>query len=112
LSTEGAEHTVVLSSFLEDIVPIFMSETEADMKRLMVFAESGDLESIRKIAHVFYGTAGSYGFDEISGYGMAIGDAARVEDIEKTAELIGQLNAYWRGLNVEFKDDDGDDFMC
>jgi HPt (histidine-containing phosphotransfer) domain-containing protein len=112
LAADSAEHVVKVSAFLADIVPVFMQETEADVQRLAEYAESADLEGIRKIAHVFYGTAGSYGFDEISRFGMEIGETARAEDIARVRELIAGLTVYWRGLKVEFEDDDGDDFMC
>jgi len=51
---------------LGELVEMFVSELPARIQTLTEQDEAGDLEGLRRTAHQLRGSAGSYGFDEIT----------------------------------------------
>ena len=85
----GFEATAGLSAVRSAYVQRLRSQA-ADLREALVRAQQGDtdaLAELRRIAHRLHGTAGSFGFDEVS-YA-----AAQLEELVETQPTAAQMEA-------------------
>lgn len=82
---------------MDDAAPAYLERKRADLSFYRTLLASGDLESIRLLAHKMKGTGTGYGFPALTKLGGAIESAAvagnRVELAAKIAEMARVLNA-------------------
>lgn len=57
---------VEVPSELEELIPGFLANRKNDLDELKKFIQNNDFEAIAKIAHKIKGSAGGYGFDEMT----------------------------------------------
>jgi HPt (histidine-containing phosphotransfer) domain-containing protein len=79
---------------LAELVPKFLARCKQTVEEFRGAAQSGDLAVARRIGHALFGTASSYGFDEMAGIGREIERAARDGDSEALKELAERLDAH------------------
>ena len=82
---------------LEDLIPYFLDKRRKDIAnitKLLATEEPKSMEEIRKLGHSMKGSGGSYGFDEISRIGEAIGKAATNCDKKEIDRLNTALSHY------------------
>ena len=70
-----------------------------EIERLLV---SGCMDGIAFLAHQLKGSGGSFGFDEISEIGEALGHAAREPDEEGIRAAVGRLERFLACVDVEY----------
>jgi len=71
----------------------------AEIERLLV---SGCMDGIGFLAHQLKGSGGSFGFDEISEIGEALGHAAREPDEDGIRAAVGRLERFLACVDVEY----------
>jgi HPt (histidine-containing phosphotransfer) domain-containing protein len=71
----------------------------AEIERLLV---SGCMDGISFLAHQLKGSGGSFGFDEISDIGEALGHAAREPDEGGIRAAVGRLERFLACVVVEY----------
>lgn len=91
MNLAGLEQSVVFSALagdpeLRELVALFAQEMPQRIRRLAEAFDSGDSETVGRLAHQLKGAAGSYGFHQITPY------AARLE----TAVKAGETKAHVR----------------
>ena len=79
---------------LAELVPKFLARCKQTVEEFREAAQSGDLAVARRIGHALFGTASSYGFDEMAAIGKEIDRAARDGDSEALKELADRLDAH------------------
>lgn len=86
--------TVRIDPMLAELVPKFLARCKQTVEEFRGAAQSGDLAAARRIGHSLFGTASSYGFDEIAAIGREIERAARDGDSEALKALAERLDAH------------------
>lgn len=90
----GRNHDPELNNFINELLPEFMAQLEEMVDNLELAFENRDLQAIKSISHDIKGTAGMYGFKEISGSAALVEKAAReasFPDIKSALEQLYQL---------------------
>ena len=86
--------TIRIDPMLAELVPKFLARCKQTVEEFRGAAQSGDLAAARRIGHALYGTASSFGFDEMAGIGREIERAAREGDAEALKQLAERLSAH------------------
>ena len=73
--------TITVDKDIIDLAEGFLRNRRVQALRARVAVEAGDLESLRRIGHELKGTAGSYGFRDLSAIGAALEAAAEAGDL-------------------------------
>ncbi len=95
---------VVVDPQLREIMPRFLEIRAADVEKMRLFLEKGDLEGMRYVGHSMKGSGEAYGFVEISRLGAAIEQAALGGDSDGAASLIAELDDYLSRLDISYSD--------
>lgn len=77
---------------LLELVPGYLRRREQDVLDLRSYVGSGNLSTIKMLAHKLKGNGSSYGFDRISELGSLIMQACDKNDLEKVSGLIDELH--------------------
>lgn len=87
---------------LEDLIPGFLKNRNADIGKLQEAAGSGDLETLRSIGHSLKGVGGGYGFKKMSELGAQIETAAKSDQLEEAKSCIQALEDYLHNVDIKF----------
>jgi len=79
---------------LAELVPKFLARCRQTVEEFHGAAQSGDLTVARRIGHSLFGTASSFGFDEMAAIGREIEQAARDGDSAALKGLAERLEAH------------------
>ncbi len=90
-----------LNNFINDLIPEFMTQLEEMLDNLQSALANRDLEAIKNISHDIKGTAGMYGFNDISESAAAIEAAAREGAFPKIKSCLEQLNLFYKQINTQ-----------
>ncbi len=93
---------VVVPEELEPLVPRFLEKRHAEIDVLRSAAEQGDLETLRSLGHALKGTAGGYGFDELTDLGAMLETRARAGDRAGASEVVGRIADYLGRIDVRY----------
>lgn len=85
---------VRVDPMLAELVPKFLLRCKQSVAEFQGANQSGDLSVARRIGHSLFGTASSFGFDEMAAIGKEIEQAARNGDSEALKELAVRLDAH------------------
>ena len=85
---------VKIDPMLAELVPKFLTRCKETVKEFHATVRSRDLTGARRIGHALFGTASSYGFDEMAAIGKEIERAAQSEDFEALKGLAEHLDAH------------------
>ncbi len=80
---------------LGDIIEMFVDEMPERMQRLWECLETGDMAGLERAAHQIKGSAGGYGFDEITPQAarleLAVKERRTPDDIRLVAQELAEL---------------------
>ncbi len=68
---------VAVSEKLRPLVPKFLERSAADVERMRAALAAGDAIALQQLAHKMYGTAGSYGFNQLGELAKQLEAAAK-----------------------------------
>jgi HPt (histidine-containing phosphotransfer) domain-containing protein len=87
---------------LMPIIDVYLERRWRDCVEIERMLLSGCMDSIAFLAHQLKGSGGSFGFDEISEIGEALGQAALEPDEDRIREAVGRLERYLACVTVEY----------
>jgi len=85
---------VRVDPMLAELVPKFLARCKQTVAEFHGAVQSGDLAVARRIGHALFGTASSFGFDEMAAIGKEIERAAKDSDPQALKELAERLDAH------------------
>lgn len=97
-------HGVVISEELKDLVPRFLEIREEELGLLRDALASGDEKQVAFLGHRIKGSAGSYGFEEVSAFGAALEEAGNAGDLETAGRVFGEYAGYMGNLEITYGD--------
>lgn len=86
--------SVKVDPLLAELVPKFLGRCRQTAAEFRDAVRSGDFSGARRIGHALYGTASSFGFDEMAGIGREIEQAALDRDTGALKNLAERLDAH------------------
>jgi HPt (histidine-containing phosphotransfer) domain-containing protein len=93
---------VTIDKDMQDLVPLFIKQREADITSLTNAIAASDHETMRRIGHSLAGAGASYGFQRVSEIGAALEAAAKLRDDAEIAKASDVLKDYMRRLVVKY----------
>lgn len=90
-----------LKSFINELLPEFMAQLEEMVDNLGLAFAQRDVEAIKSISHDIKGTAGMYGFRQISDGAAAIEAAAREESFPRIKNCLDNLYQYYKQASLQ-----------
>lgn len=87
---------------LKDLIPGFLDRRRQEIADLAAHLAAGDWERMRLAGHSLKGTAGGFGFPELSEIGRAIEDAAKDCDAARARATLERYGDYLRRVDVVF----------
>ncbi|HYA46813.1 MAG TPA: Hpt domain-containing protein [Burkholderiales bacterium] len=90
----GEPIMVRVDPMLAELVPKFLARSKQTVAEFQGAVQSGDLAVARRIGHALFGTASSFGFDEMAAIGKEIERAAKDGDLRALKELAERLDAH------------------
>ena len=94
---------VYADSNLADIIPVFLENRCKDVETLRSALTANDFPTIRLLGHRMKGDGAGYGFEEISGVGDALEQAALREDRAVIAEHIRRLSDFLTRVEIVYR---------
>ena len=77
---------------LSFLVEMFVDEMPERIATITNALDSGDLESVQRTAHQMKGACGSYGFDQLTPYALAVEYSVREsKGLEEIRSAVGEL---------------------
>jgi HPt (histidine-containing phosphotransfer) domain-containing protein len=92
---------VTVDRDLQDLIPLFMAQRQADQAAIADALLSRNFEALRKIGHNMNGAGASYGFERISDLGERLTQAARAGDVAAIDEIKHAFDDYMERLVVK-----------
>ncbi len=87
---------------IKDLIPQFMKNRRLDLLELEVLLEQKDFEKIARLAHKIKGTAGGYGFSQLSTLASELELAVKKEDEAALKNVIGTMKDHFFKIEVQF----------
>ncbi|MBU2528968.1 response regulator [bacterium] len=87
---------------MEKLRPGYIKQKKELLKKIRSDIQSGDIESVRYIAHKMSGSGAMYGFDDISRIGADMEDAAAAKNIYGIRRCYAELKKTLSGLCEKF----------
>ncbi len=100
---EHAPPVVYVDPDLEELIPGFLENRRADVERILVAVDAGDLSAVEAIGHSMKGTGGGYGFDYVSEVGARLEALARSGDGHGIRRAVEALAEYMRDVTIRFE---------
>lgn len=94
--------TVHVNAMLKELIPGFLERRRQEVADMAAQLSAADWEALRIAGHSLKGTAGGYGFAELSEIGRAIEEAARASDPGQARALLERYGDYLRRVVVVF----------
>ena len=94
---------VEVDADLADLIPGFLDNRRADVRRLREALDADDRDSLRRIGHSLKGVGGGYGFDTITDLGLDIESAAIGGDLPAARAHVDALADYLQQVDVVFR---------
>ncbi len=85
-----------------EIVELFIDTARDDIDKLQEGFESGDAEKAGNAAHSLKGASGTLGFMDIADIAKKAEEDAKNNDLDKLADSVSKLNAYFQQLVSNF----------
>lgn len=90
-----------LNNFINELLPEFMAQLEEMLNNLRLAIQNQDLNTIKSISHDIKGTAGIYGFRQISDIATLLEKAAQDGSFPKIKGFLDQLYQLYEQANVQ-----------
>lgn len=89
---------------LEKLMPKFLDHQKKNMESLLAALNSRNFREVARLGHIIKGSAGSYGFDDLTEIGNAIEAAAQQQDFSVMETEIARYCDYVREIKFEYVD--------
>jgi HPt (histidine-containing phosphotransfer) domain-containing protein len=84
-----------------DIAPGYLENRIRDLDRLKDALARKDFDGISRLAHKTKGTAGGYGFPELSVLAKSLETAAKSENFAESSEALERMRIYLEEVEIE-----------
>lgn len=95
--------TVSIDPELEDLIPGFLQNRSKDLQMIQDALKDGDADTIRRIGHKIKGSAGGYGFDEMSLLGKDLEEAGKNMDLKMARSSTEKLKEYLEHIEIVYE---------
>lgn len=92
--------TVCVDADIADLAEAFLRNRAGVARTAEAAAAASDLALLRHIGHELKGTAGSYGFQELSAIGATLETAAITGNLASAGEAIARMGDYLARVSV------------
>ncbi len=99
----GDPISVKIDPIFAELIPTFLERCRENVVECQKAVRAADLPAARRIGHALFGTASSFGFDEIAGIGRDIEQAARAGDWATLKELAERLEGHLSRLRPVYE---------
>ena len=82
---------IVVPTGLEDLAPEYLESRRRDVRKAAALLADGDFDALRKIAHNFAGSGGSYGFQVLTELGSSLEFSALARDTSASERDLAAL---------------------
>ena len=90
--------SVKIDPLLAELVPKFLGRCKQTVVEFQNAVRSGDFSSARRIGHALYGTASSFGFDEMAGIGK---ETLQINPGDPAVRRAKELARRYQGLEKD-----------
>ncbi len=97
-------HIVTVDRILEDLIPGFLKNRQADVEAFEKMYAELDFDSILRLAHQLKGVGPNYGFHELGQMALVIEEAAKQKNAEPIKVTVDQIRYYIKNVKIEFVD--------
>lgn len=97
-----SEILVVADKDLEDLIPDYLKNRSLEVIKLKEALAGSDLKLIQEIGHKLRGSAGSYGFENLSVIGKEIEENAKIGNKIVIRQMINQYELYLARVKVSY----------
>lgn len=87
---------------LHDIVRLYLEDRGADLARLDLACDAGNLEEVRAIGHKLHGSSAPLGFGRAGDIGAALEQCALAGDIAAVEREISALRDYFARVTIRY----------
>ena len=91
---------VQVDSFLEELIPVYLSNRKKDVLDILQALEQGDFETVRFLGHNMRGSGGGYGLIFFSDIGHCLEVAAQDKDTELIRKHLIEITNYLEKIDV------------
>ncbi|MFT8352635.1 Hpt domain-containing protein [Clostridium saccharoperbutylacetonicum] len=85
---------------LEDLIPNFLKNRAAEINSLKEAVVNSNFEDIKFLSHSLKGTAGGYGFDQLSLLAKEIELASMNKFLEEIEKLVIELQQHFDNIEI------------
>ena len=95
---------VVVDRDIEELIPGFLENRQADIRSILGSLEDDDYETVRILGHSMKGAGGGYGFDAISDIGQNLESAAREKNAWAIKKMVSDLASYLEQVDIVYEE--------
>lgn len=99
----STKKVVIIDPDLKDITPPFIEKRISEITTLRAALTRSDFETLSRIGHTLKGTAGGYGFSELSQYGRQLETMAEKKELSECTKLVQYISDYLDHLEIHYK---------
>jgi HPt (histidine-containing phosphotransfer) domain-containing protein len=92
--------TVTVDADILDLAEDFLRNRRREADRARDAAARADLDVLRRIGHELKGTAGSYGFGDLSTIGASLESAAIAGDVDQAGAAVARMSDFLTRVSV------------
>lgn len=94
MSAVTNQAVIPVDADIMDLAEEFLRKRREGVPGILASIAANDMGELRRIGHELKGTAGSYGFNELSRAGAALEEAAVAEDAERARDAVDRVAAF------------------
>lgn len=98
-----ADIHVTVDKELEELIPEYLNKRKSELLELKKHFEQHNYSSIQAIGHKLRGSAGSYGFSELSEVGKEFEEKARIMDSTSVKNALMRYEHYLNKVRIRFE---------
>lgn len=93
---------VEIDQDLKELIPGYLENRNKDVEKMKELLANKDYEELKRLGHQIKGNAGSYGFSQMSVYGMNIEDACKNSQYDSIEENIKNIEDYLGKVEITY----------
>lgn len=94
---------VIVDIDLEDLIPDYLANRGKELEKLIELFDKKDFTQIQAIGHKLRGSAGSYGFSDLSEIGKEFEEKSKVSDSTSIGHALNQYRLYLKRIKVTYQ---------